>query len=1123
MKEFKINDFITLKLSKNGKTNLYVNGELFQQCRSLSLTIPVSEISSFDDIESVDQAAERLDASLERSSYRIAPETEFWGHCSNLQAWAEHEYDTRLLFSTLAFPLLEELAKVGDPMAQKAFKEEIIKRFSSGYPNVVIFLLEGGYFKNLTVNEIEAVLDKSKISKILDMAKDSTGEYERYRIHSPLIKSLKGSSLLKEFSLTFLGFVGNLESRLERKLFRDFLLSAQGIELTNSINSKINKLGDNALTGVESMSVKKKQEGFLELIEMIDGTKLMLIFASRIKTLYKNILNRVESIKTPQRKVELLIPILKKISKVDFFNERFQSLLTIIENMEFNSKIGLFYNLLLSIKDTKLIHIYFTQIKNLYISILTGLEDPKPLRYKINELKLVLDAIEGTDLLSVNLSKLLDIIESMKSIKNPKYLNKSIEYLIKSIKNAEIFTTQFSRINSLVGYSLEKNVIKNLSNIEIFITIFKAIENTQLTVSVNSQITASINDALRILIAKTNNQKEYEKIFRMRDLLDVANNLHMMEEYFPDFLKVAGSIKDKHYKIEAFKYVLESVKDGDILSQYFNSLYNMTCRLRYDTHSDKPFKDFLNLVFNKDLNPENFLEILMSIENMENDVEKFELFSVLIKANKSSELISIYASQINEIVMSVLDGIKGMEEEDYWRKMEKTDAFISLVSALKNTELLKIHILQVIKLLASFGDEREKIKILKKLVNVIEGTNLLIEYFPEFINVLDTIQNRDSFTLPVSLYEIMSLVQHLLKKVKKIDLHKEDFGILLKAVEEIKREGFKSNMFNLLVISFRDTELIKEFPSRLETLGYSIIEILMSRYSWNERQYMFYDFIESIKGTSLMNSFKTEIEDFCLKSLEEVEKIGEYWPKAEKFHLFLKAIRDTDLMVTFNQRIEDISLDILKGIASINDNYDKVETFKLLYEGVKGTKLLISFLPQFGTILNAIINVNTFEAVLEAIKDSDFFSRYKALFGNLILKRIEIIKKMSDFREKADAYSGLIGTIKDTPFWSEYGTQIKSIPVIESISIFDWKDTADIVWLFGIKSPDWEFWEVESGGDDYIIVVANVEPTLEQLKRASDIFKNFTKINIRKVDRSDYDEEYYEEEEKYDWEDNYED
>ncbi|KKM08312.1 hypothetical protein LCGC14_1725100, partial [marine sediment metagenome] len=40
MKDFVINKYITLKL-EDGKTNIYVNGQIFDQCKFLFLNIPV--------------------------------------------------------------------------------------------------------------------------------------------------------------------------------------------------------------------------------------------------------------------------------------------------------------------------------------------------------------------------------------------------------------------------------------------------------------------------------------------------------------------------------------------------------------------------------------------------------------------------------------------------------------------------------------------------------------------------------------------------------------------------------------------------------------------------------------------------------------------------------------------------------------------------------------------------------------------------------------------------------------------------------------------------------------------------------------------------------------------------
>jgi len=59
-KEFKVNDYITLRLERvwgvqeeEQETVIYVAGERFRQCRFLLLNIPTEQISSLDEIESI--------------------------------------------------------------------------------------------------------------------------------------------------------------------------------------------------------------------------------------------------------------------------------------------------------------------------------------------------------------------------------------------------------------------------------------------------------------------------------------------------------------------------------------------------------------------------------------------------------------------------------------------------------------------------------------------------------------------------------------------------------------------------------------------------------------------------------------------------------------------------------------------------------------------------------------------------------------------------------------------------------------------------------------------------------------------------------------------------------------
>jgi small GTP-binding protein len=159
--DVKINKYIELKLEK-GKTNIYVAGKLFRQCKYLLFNISNDNINNYKEIGSIDEAAEILDNSMERrgsSEQYLTPEVEFWGHCSNLQVWSEMGYDTRILHRNLAFPLLKALVAAGDIFAKKVFKEQLVLRLQSGHPSVVIFLVNEGYLDNLTEEELDTVIE----------------------------------------------------------------------------------------------------------------------------------------------------------------------------------------------------------------------------------------------------------------------------------------------------------------------------------------------------------------------------------------------------------------------------------------------------------------------------------------------------------------------------------------------------------------------------------------------------------------------------------------------------------------------------------------------------------------------------------------------------------------------------------------------------------------------------------------------------------------------------------------------------------------------------------------------------------------------------------------------------
>lgn len=152
MKEFKISEYITLKL-EGDKTVIYVKEEQFKQCKLLLLDISVEGLKEIKEIESVDEVAKSLTQGIEDSFFfsnaEIPPETRFWAHCSNMQAWVESKYNSNLLHYSLAFPLLKKLTDLGDTFAKIKLQEEIIKRLESGYFSVIEFLINKNYLKYL--------------------------------------------------------------------------------------------------------------------------------------------------------------------------------------------------------------------------------------------------------------------------------------------------------------------------------------------------------------------------------------------------------------------------------------------------------------------------------------------------------------------------------------------------------------------------------------------------------------------------------------------------------------------------------------------------------------------------------------------------------------------------------------------------------------------------------------------------------------------------------------------------------------------------------------------------------------------------------------------------------------
>jgi hypothetical protein len=185
-KEYRINDHLTLKLIR-GQTEIYIDEKPFHQCKYLLLNLTQKDFADFEHIDSIDEAFKiynKMDKNHERDHDLIDPESEFIGHCSNLQAWFEYDYDLRILHSSLSIPLLKKLAFLGDKKAMIRLKESIATRIASRNFNSIIFYLNEKYLKLFSNEELEVMFEEW-LEKNVEF-----GLMEKRRLWYPLLKEL---------------------------------------------------------------------------------------------------------------------------------------------------------------------------------------------------------------------------------------------------------------------------------------------------------------------------------------------------------------------------------------------------------------------------------------------------------------------------------------------------------------------------------------------------------------------------------------------------------------------------------------------------------------------------------------------------------------------------------------------------------------------------------------------------------------------------------------------------------------------------------------------------------------------------------------------------------------------
>jgi hypothetical protein len=337
MKEFQVNDYITLKL-EDAKTIIYVAGERFQQCKYLLIDIPLEEVESFEEIRSIDEVSEKLDRSLEnpnKEGVNIKPEVEFWGHCSNLQAWYENNYDTRFLHSNLAFPLLKKLIEAGDPLAQKVFRDEIAKKLTDESNPVALYLYGRNYVKYLTRKEFWSLFG-------------SDGEII-YKMEKQLKKfqKINGKKYYEQNIDDFEYF------KLSRELGPDF-----GPTIFNFEKGRVTGIGiygDEKFIAEDNSNIYSEDLGYLELEELPDSLgnlaslKKLELFNIGLKMIPKSIKNlkNLEELSiayNPDLNLPDVLWKLKSLKILDLSNNNLKTIPESIERLENLQELHLYGN-----------------------------------------------------------------------------------------------------------------------------------------------------------------------------------------------------------------------------------------------------------------------------------------------------------------------------------------------------------------------------------------------------------------------------------------------------------------------------------------------------------------------------------------------------------------------------------------------------------------------------------------------------------------------------------------------------------------------------------------------------------------------------------------------------------
>jgi len=713
--------------------------------------------------------------------------------------------------------------------------------------------------------------------------------------------------------------------------------------------------------------------------------------------------------------------LLKNAREIGVVEEHFLAFLENIENLSkqdhdpYAHRKHAFYELIDSVKDTKIMNIYSSQIETQFRILMNSIDE------------VYQDSVSAL-------------------IKVAKEIGYITEYY-------PTFLNAIERLSSRYEYSAFSNLIISINANELL-----NIDYTELRTK------------FLVLLNNINNISGSNRYRAFSNLLKASEKNGWIKEDFPVFLRTIDTLS-LWDQLNAFSILFKVGEETKWIQKHFSlflkGINNYSDSLRYSAFSEMfnlvKSTDFLNNVYS--LIETHFLVHLKSINTLNESVSvsKLNAFYVLIDSIMDSKLWNKFYSQIAAQFLIIL--------ESFEKLADPYVAFKNFIDLIKNTEIMKDNYsfieTQFYLLLNTVPDEFDPLpplKILFEMAKEVEGW--VEEKFPSFLDNINKTQGSSKYKMFDYLIKSIKNINILNKIYPQIDPY---FLVLLKSINEFIHGPYQYRAFYNLINSIKGSKLWNKFYSQIESQllillnsidklsdyqneSYSKLihaiegtELIVKQFpaflkitdklQSYEQLYAFSDLIESTTNMELLKSYYCQIEAqfiYFLKNFDEIFKEeeeeededweGEEWEEGDEEEEEWKKKNSSEYKGFSSLLKIAKEKDWFKELLPVFlENIDKLpdRSFSNLLEIAKEKGLIEELFPTFLKALNLdkfseYSCYGAFSDLFEIIKERGWIKEYFNKF-------FEFIYKFAGYNKyKNNAYYYLLEAVLETKLKKEY-------------------------------------------------------------------------------------------------------